>query len=121
DRRGLYRQLAWTANELNRGYYGWKNRGWSTLEFEDSTRILYAAGLNAGTVALQYFLSLNLTYPEWLPQVTTTGIYQLYVSYFGDPFAGSVDLLVPTDQQQPIMTFPFAAGETWFFTGGPHG
>lgn len=121
DRRGLYRQLAWTANELNRGYYGWKNRGWSTLEFEDSTRILYAAGLNAGTVALQYFLSLNLTYPEWLPQVTTTGIYQLYVSYFGDPFAGSVDPLVPTDQQQPIMTFPFAAGETWFFTGGPHG
>jgi hypothetical protein len=29
--------------------------------------------------------------------------------------------LVPPDLKQPAFTFPFASGETWFFTGGPHG
>src|SRR5690606_37231356 len=39
DRSGLYRQLAWTANQLNWGYYGWKYRGWTTLEFEEGIRL----------------------------------------------------------------------------------
>lgn len=121
DRSGLYRQLAWTANELNRGYYGWKNNGWSTLEFGDRTQLLFASGLNAGSVALQYFLSLHQGYPSWLGDVSETGLYSLYARYFGDPFADAVEPLVPPGITQPEMTFPFAAGETWFYTGGPHG
>lgn len=41
--------------------------------------------------------------------------------YFGDPLAGEADALVPAQLQQPELTFPFASGQTWFFTGGPHG
>ena len=28
---------------------------------------------------------------------------------------------MPVDLVQPQLTFPFPSGETWFFTGGPHG
>lgn len=121
DRTGLYRQLAWTANELNRGYYDWKTRGVTVLEFDDGTRMQFAPGLNAGTVAVQYFLSLNSSYASWLPQVDQTGLFQTYAAYFADPFAGAVEPLVPAGVQQPDMLYPFASGETWYFTGGPHG
>jgi LasA protease len=121
DRHGLYRQLAWTANELNRGYYGWKYDGWTTLEFDDGVRLLYGPGLNAATVGLQYFLSLTNIYDQWISQVDLNGFYQSYYAYFGDPFAGAIEPLVPAGITQPPMTFPFASGETWFFTGGPHG
>jgi LasA protease len=121
DRSGLYLQLSWAANQLNRGYYGWKEGGVTTLEFEDKTRLLYSRGLNAGTVALQYFLSLNNTYPRWVQQVAPEGFYQLYLTYFGNPFSNSLDLLVPGNLVQPTMEFPFSPGQTWFFTGGPHG
>ncbi|MDX1995180.1 MAG: LysM peptidoglycan-binding domain-containing protein [bacterium] len=121
DREGLYRQLAWTANQLNFGYYGWKTRGWVALEFERDERLLYNNGLNAGTVALQYFLSLNNDFTGWVRQVSSAGFFQVYYAYFGDPFANPVEPLVPSGLVQPPMTFPFSSGETWFFTGGAHG
>jgi murein DD-endopeptidase MepM/ murein hydrolase activator NlpD len=121
DRSGLYKQLAWAANELNRGYYGWKNRGLNTLVFEDGTSLRFAPGLNAGTVGVQRLLSLNNSLSSWAAQVDVNGFYQTYAAYFGDPFIGAVEPLVPPTVQPPAMTFPFASGETWFFTGGPHG
>ncbi|PJF21834.1 MAG: hypothetical protein CUN56_09075 [Phototrophicales bacterium] len=122
NRDGLYKQLTWAANQLNFGYYGWKYRGWTVLELNDGTRLLYHAGLNAGTVALQYFLSINQTYPQWLPQIAdVNGFYSVYYAYFGDPYANVVDPIVPSDLQQPPLTLPFSPGQTWFFTGGAHG
>lgn len=121
DRSGLYRQLAWMANQLNFGYYGWKYRGWTTLEFSGTERFLYAPGLNGGTVALQYFLSLNTPLSAWRQQVGDEGFIRTYFAYFGDPFAGVVDPIVPRGLTQPEMTLPFNQGETWFFTGGAHG
>jgi hypothetical protein len=29
--------------------------------------------------------------------------------------------ILPDDLQQPEMTLPWATGETWYFSGGPHG
>jgi len=121
DRAGLYKQLAWTANMLNFGYYGWKTRGWTILEFEEGERVLYAPGLNAGTVGLHYFLSRNTAYTNWVTQIPVEGFYQTYYAYFGDPFLDAVEPLVPPEIEQPEIAFPFSAGETWFFTGGAHG
>ena len=121
DRRGLYRQLAWTANLLNRGYYGWRYRGLQNLELGDGTRLRFAAGLNAGTVAVQYFLGQNSDYQAWLKHINPDGLYLIYTRYFDDPFADAFDPLIPPDLQQPFLTLPFPAGVTWFFTGGPHG
>ncbi len=120
-RKGLYLQLAWAADQLNSGYYGWNLRGLNTITFADNTRILIARDLNAGSVGVQYFLSLTDDYPTWQQQVNEAGFYQTYVHYFGDPFADAVDPVVPDDLQQPALVFPFPQGQTWYFTGGPHG
>ncbi len=122
DRDGFYRQLSWAANQLSFGYYGWKYRGWTTLELSGTERYLYASGLNAGTVALQYFLSTQLDAAAWFRAVSDErGFFSTYVGYFGDPFAGTLDPIVPVDLVQPAMILPFNPGETWFFTGGAHG
>jgi LasA protease len=121
DRNGLYRQITWAADQLNKGYYGWKYGPISTIEFDDGARIAIAPGLNAGTVAVQYLLSQFNRYDVWAQQISAEGFYRTYVTYFGDPFANAVDPLVPPGIQQPALKLPFASGETWFFTGGPHG
>lgn len=121
DRDGLYRQLAYAADQLNYGYYGWKYRGLDRVEFEDGTRRLFARTLNAGTVGVQYYLSLGSDFATWSRQASEDGLYRVYVAYFGDPFANSVEPLVPADLQAPELTLPFPQGQTWYFTGGPHG
>jgi LasA protease len=121
DRNGLYRQLTWAADQLNYGYYGWKNRGLDSVEFTDGTRIRFATSLNAGTVGVQYLLSQFNDYYTWQQQVGADGLYRTYVGYFGDPFAGAIDPVVPIGIEQPALALPFPQGETWFYTGGPHG
>ena len=123
DRSGLYRQLSWTANILNFGYYGWKTRGWITLEIGDGTRYLLADGLNAGTVSLQYLFSnyLNANSQQWQFDISPDGFYRAYFAYFGNPFDNATEPLVPSNLQQPELTLPFSQGQTWFYTGGAHG
>jgi LysM repeat protein len=121
DRNGLYRQLTWAADQLNSGYYRWKYGDLNTIEFEDGTRLTIAPGLNPATVGMQYFLSQYNTYAVWNQQISPDGFYRTYAAYFGDPFANAVDPLVPVGIQQPTLMLPFSSGETWFYTGGPHG
>ncbi|MBC8170117.1 MAG: LysM peptidoglycan-binding domain-containing protein [Anaerolineae bacterium] len=120
NREGLYRQLAWTANELNRGYYGWKYDNRRILEFASGQRLQIASGLNAATVGLQYMLHLANTFDRWQQDVSGTGFYAVYTRYFGEPLANVADPLAGM-MPSPELTLPFAAGETWFFTGGAHG
>ncbi len=121
DREGLYRQLAWTANQLNAGYYGWKYREWIMVAFSPEERLLINPNLNAGTVALQHFLSLNNTQGAWVRDVSRNGFYGVYFNYFGDPFISPFEPVVPSNLQQPEMTLPFIPNQTWFYTGGWHG
>ncbi len=121
DRSGLYKQLSWTANQLNAGYYGWKYRGLNVLEFDDGTRVRFSSDINAGTIAVQYFLSLQNDYSSWESAVRETGLFSTYSSLFDNSLADDDQSLVPNQLQQPELEFPFASGQTWFFTGGPHG
>jgi LasA protease len=118
--QGLYLQLGRTANRLNDGYYGWKGRGARTVRFQDDSRARIASGLNAGTVGLQTLLAADSTYDQWLKEVGPAGFMQTYRKWFGEPFQYAVTIL-PKDLQQPQFTLPWTAGETWYFTGGPHG
>ena len=120
DRSGLYNQLSWLSNELNRGYYGWKYRGNNILEFQDGTRLLYAQTLNAGTVALQYVLSLNNSVNQWGVDVSQEGFIAAYQRYFEGAFANNIEL-IPPSLTQPLLTLPFPSGDIWRFTGGFHG
>lgn len=120
-RSGLYRQLSWAANELNRGYYSWKGRGLSVLEFADQQRVLLEAGLNPASAAIQYLFSLGNTINQWAVDISLNGFIRTYLQYFGDPFMSALDPLLPTNLVQPDLSLPFAAGEVWYYTGGPHG
>src|SRR5690606_16809778 len=122
DRSGLYRQLAWTANEASRGYYGWKYDNWMVLEFEEGQRLSYNTSLNAATVGLQYMLHLNRDVTNWLRDVSPEGFFQIYAGYFGNPAAlDHGEPVPPGELVQPPLTLPFSQGELWYFTGGPHG
>lgn len=120
DRRGLYKQLSWLANEVNRGYYNWKYGDNRILEFSDGTRIFYESSLNAGTASLQYVLSIGNTVDQWKFDISDGGFLTTYQKYFGDPFVDDFTI-IPELLLQPTLNLPFKQGDIWRFTGGFHG
>jgi len=120
NRSGLYNQLAWLADQLNFGYYDWKYRGKTTLEFSDGSRLHYHPDLNAASVALQYVFSRLRSLADWQLDVSEDGFYATYQAYFGNPFDDEFTT-VPPSLSQPQLSLPFQSGEIWRFTGGFHG
>ncbi len=119
--QGLYMQLAYAANNLNRGYYLWKANAIAGWIFPDGVVYPPAVTINAGTAGVQYLLSLLYGPDQWAAQVGKDGLFATYVRLFGDPFAYAIEPLVPPDLTQPSMQLPFLPGYLWYFTGGPHG
>jgi hypothetical protein len=118
---GLYLQLIWAANILNVGFYGWKFGNLTSLTHPDGTLERPDPWQTAGTVAFQYYFSLNSPLYEYTRSTGQDGMARIYKSLFGDPFAAHVNLPnIPVSLQQPDLGFPFADGETWSLTGGPH-
>lgn len=121
SRLGLYYQLTYAADELNRGYYHWRANAVSAWVLADGTVVLVDATINAGTAGVQnLFASLDDRF-TWEIDVTAGGLYQTYTNLFGIPFDRSVEPLIPFGLTQPRMALPFERGVTWAFTGGPHG
>ncbi|MBI4927933.1 MAG: LysM peptidoglycan-binding domain-containing protein, partial [Anaerolineae bacterium] len=119
--KGLYRQLAWTANNLNRGYYLWKAGGISGWLLADGSVIPPAPTINAGTAGVQHLFSLLFNQSAWQKAVTQNGLSAAYQSLFGIPFDYAVEPLIPENLTQPTFQLPFESGQVWSFTGGPHG
>lgn len=120
EEAGLYRQLTWLANELGNGYYGWRSGMVTQLTMAGGSSMRLAPDLNAGTVALQYYFSLQNNAQGWASAVSSTGFVATYLWLFGDPFANFHPLYEP-GIRQPQMILPFLPGHVWSFTGGPHG
>jgi murein DD-endopeptidase MepM/ murein hydrolase activator NlpD len=118
---GLYRQTAWAADNLNRGYYLWRINALSALPLNDGTYVPLDATINAGTAGVQYFLSLFNDRTTWDLDVSTLGFFQTYSLLFGFPFDYDIASVIPSNLVQPPMRLPFADGVTWSYTGGPHG
>lgn len=118
---GLYRQMAWAADNLNRGYYLWRVNGISTLPLTDGTYVPLDATINAGTAGVQYFLSLFNNRPFWDYDVGELGFFRTYNELFGYPFDYDIASLLPPNLTQPPMRLPFQDGTVWSYTGGPHG
>ena len=116
-------QLAWAADQMNKGYYDWKGRGRQIIDLLEGERAQYDPGINAGTAALQFFLAYNATREEW-QTICGDGPDSFLATYrglFGDPFEGNPGPSVPTDLTQPDLRLPWESGPTWYLTGGPHG
>ncbi len=120
-REGLYRQLAWAANQLNYGYYAWRAGGLVSWGFGSGTLRLVAPGQNAGTVGVQNFLAGLLSAAAWDEAVKADGFYATYTALFDSPFRVAVEPLVPDNLLQPILQLPIEPDTVWSFTGGPHG
>jgi murein DD-endopeptidase MepM/ murein hydrolase activator NlpD len=121
NRKGLYLQMAFAADNLNRGYYLWRVNALSNLILADDSVVPIAATLNAGTVGVQYLMSLFYNQADWVQAVTEQGLFATYESLFGYPFDYAVDPILPPGLTQPPMQLPFEMGAIWSFTGGPHG
>jgi len=119
--KGLLRQLSWVANKLNAGFYGWRNESLRVIELADGTQLGIAPGLNAGTVALQFYFSQAYASEHWRSIVSPGGFDRLYSDMFGNAFGYAYEPLLPAYLEQPRLVWPWDRSETWYFTGGPHG
>ena len=121
QRQGLWSQLNWAANELNRGYYLWKVNAVGAFVLADGNVVRANATVNAGTAAVQHFFALLDDLETWQRDVSPEGVVTVYQKWFGYPFDYALEPLVPPNLVQPPMQLPFEKGVTWYFTGGPHG
>ncbi len=121
NRAGLYRQLFWAANELNRGYYRWRVAAAGNWILADGAVVAAAPTINAGTAGVQHFFAQLYGLSAWQKVVSPYGFFETWQNMFGYPFDYAYEPLLPPDLQQPVMQLPFEVGAVWAFTGGPHG
>ena len=121
ERKGLYRQLSWAANNLNFGYYLWRVNGIATWVLSDGKVVPIAPTINSGTAGVQHMFALLYDRAAWEIAVSPEGLYAAYETLFGYPFDYTIEPLVPPSLEQPTLQLPFEPGVIWSFTGGPHG
>jgi len=119
-RVGLYSQLSWAANQLNRGYYLWKVNGISHWLLADGGVVPAADTINAGTAGVQNLVAKLNDRSSFDQAVGPQGIFEVYNRFFGYPFDYTLEPLLPENLSQPTMQLPFEEGKVWSFTGGPH-
>ncbi len=119
----LYIQLSWAANLLNLGFYGRSEGGLTTFNLGNTTPITFSPLINHGTAGVQRFLAAvdGATVDTWQRDAGPDGFYATFARLFANPFAYTVEPLVPANLASPPLALPWAVGETWYFTGGPHG
>ena len=120
SRTGLFRQLSWAANELNRGFYSRRVGGLQEFTLADGTQVQVSPDINEASAALQFVLGKMLGFKEWQAAVGPLGVYATYLALFGEPFRISSFANLPEDLTQPELLLPFNENEGWFFTSGPH-
>lgn len=120
NRKGLYLQLAWAANNLNRGYYIWRINGVGGWVI-DGELIPIAPTINAGTAGIQLMFAELFDRPGWEQAVSEKGLFATYSTLFGYPFDLTIEPLLPDGLRQPTLQLPFEDGKPWALTGGPHG
>jgi LasA protease len=120
QRKGLYLQLAWAANNLNRGYYLWRTRGASSWLLTDGSLVPISPTINGGTAAVQQLYAMLYDRANWQQAVSEKGLFAAYYNLFGYPFDYAIEPLLPVILTQPVMQLPFESGNAWAFTSGPH-
>lgn len=118
-RAGLWLQLNWLADRLNGGYYDWKTRGNRIVTLRDGAILGGHPDLNAGSFAVQRALGFQSTEAELVARLAE--VDAAYRRLFGDPWARAAAGPDPAAAPFPELGLPWAQGERWWMTGGPHG
>lgn len=121
DLDSFYKQIRFVANTLNLGYYSWLSQTNTGVQLADGSYWKPSLGDNAGTAAVLRFYAPLSDPTEWKYVGGENGIAATYRLLFGNPFQYAVEPLGPTPVTQPKLELPFASGESWYFSGGPHG
>jgi murein DD-endopeptidase MepM/ murein hydrolase activator NlpD len=121
NRTGLYRQLAWAANALNRGFYSYGVGAYAAWVLADKTVVPINPTINAGTAGVQHLMALLYGKAGWERAVSERGMMATYQALFGYPFDLAIEPLLPSNLKQPDLALPLEPGDSWSFTGGPHG
>jgi LasA protease len=121
DRAGLYQELSVACSQLARGYYGWRLGTLTETRPDAGGTVRWNPTLNAGSVAVLHVFALLTGTDRWMDQVVGPQSFpSLYVSMFGEARPWAINPLLPPDLAQPALELPFAAGEGWSLTAGPH-
>ena len=115
----LTNQLVWAAENLNAGYYGWRQGHISELSLADGETFWLDPRLNAGTVAVYSFFSHLYSTALFETAISPNGFASTYENLFGNPFNYDIMIIEP-GLRQPEIHLPFEPGVVWYFTGGPH-
>jgi LasA protease len=119
DHQGLFLQLNWAADQLNRGYYGFRTAHVLSIEHKDGRLERFDPWQNAATASLHYYFN-NLYEPNrYEIAISPEGFIKTYRALFGDPWQ-SVQPHLPGSLVQPEFVLPFEPGSIWAYTGGPH-
>ncbi len=103
NRQGLYRQLAYAANELNRGFYLWRVNGVAVWVLADGEVQLPSPVINAGTAGVQQFFGTLYGRADWEQAISPTGLFATYTALFGYPFDYGLEPLLPSFLTQPEL------------------
>ena len=120
----LFNQVTLAVDKLVMGYYGWRDGSLTHLTFSDESTLLLDPNLNAGTVALMHYFSMDRTQAEWGEDLYgDDGFMNLYLGWYGDPWLDENSLVahIPANLEQPDLILPFLRNQRWSYTGGPHG
>ena len=125
--KGLYRQLAWAANTLSAGYYGWRGGTLSEIPYYRNPKpiqpIYFDPSLNAGSVAIQYLFAQIYDWQDIDAAIySENGFISVFTAIFGDVWQGAnpEGIGLNADLPLPVITLPFSPTERWALTGGPH-
>jgi LasA protease len=120
NREGLYKQLSWVANETMRGASLYRAQLMAVWTLNDGNVMRIDPTLNPGTAGLQYVLGLLFGMDQFKNAIGEDGFIKIYNALYGYPFAYTDDALIPNVLTQPAFILPFARGDDWYLTGGPH-
>lgn len=122
-RRGLYRQLGWTVNQLSLGYYGWRQGLLHNLVLLDGSVVPLSPDLNAGSAGVAYLFSRLLDADGWHQALDPEdGFISLHKALFPQVWdtGNRQEELYPAGLAQPTLILPFEIDREWSFTSGPH-
>lgn len=117
--QGLGQQLVWLANFLNNGYYGWREGTLDRYKHSDGRLERPDPWQNAASAALQYYFSQVMDRESFTIAISDLGLLKTYSDLFGNPWEGDLTIFAGS-MRQPEFILPFAPGQTWAYTGGPH-
>jgi LasA protease len=120
---GLYNELMISARLLAQGFYGWRDGSQVEVSFSDGGRGRLSPGLNAGSTALMNLFAALHERQAWEGQLYGEASFlDFYQAMFGDFWsrAATVEPYLRSTDRQPELVLPFAPGESWSLTAGPH-